>query len=75
MNERRILKVESLVEIELLKPTDNKNEMETSESKYKRTLFYRYILQDSNREVLVSARMRVNFTFHKAVNTECRPMP
>ena len=43
MNERRILKVESLVETELLQPTDHKNEMETSESKYTTTLFYRYI--------------------------------
>ena len=39
MNELRILKMESVVKTELLKPTDNKNEMETSESKYKRTLF------------------------------------
>ena len=61
MNERRILKVESLVETELLQPTDHKNEMETSESKYTTTLFYRYILQDSKSEVLVSAPMRVNF--------------
>ena len=38
MNEMRILKVESRVQTELLQTTDHQNDMETLESKYKRTI-------------------------------------
>ena len=38
MNEMRISKVESRVQTELLQTTDHKNDMETLESKYKRTI-------------------------------------
>ena len=38
MNEMRISKVESHVQTELLQTTDHKNDMETLESKYKRTI-------------------------------------
>jgi len=48
MNELRISKVEIRVETDSLQTTDHKNKMETPESKYKMTLFHRYILQDSN---------------------------
>ena len=37
MNEKRISKVESRVQTVLLQTTDHKNDMETLESKYKRT--------------------------------------
>jgi len=48
MNELRISKVESRVETDSLQTTEHKNEMETRESNYKKTLFHRYILKDSN---------------------------
>ena len=38
MNEMRISKVESRVQTELLQTTGHKNDMETLESKYKRTI-------------------------------------
>ena len=38
MNEMRISKVESRVQTELLQTTDHKNDMETLESKYNRTI-------------------------------------
>ena len=38
MNEMRILKVESRVQTELLQTTGHKSDMETLESKYKRTI-------------------------------------
>ena len=38
MNELRISKVEGCVQTELLQTTDHKNDMETLESKYKRTI-------------------------------------
>ena len=38
MNEMRISKVESRVQTELLQTTDHRNDMETLESKYKRTI-------------------------------------
>ena len=38
MNEKRISKVESRVQTVLLQTTDHKNDMETLESKYKRTI-------------------------------------
>ena len=42
MNELRIAKVESRVQTELLQKTDHKNDMETQESKYKRTIRFHH---------------------------------
>ena len=70
MNELRISKVESRVETESLQTTELKNDMETPESKYKLTLFHRYILQDSNREVF--SNWTHAYAFHSLVSEIAR---